>query len=50
MADLIVTNSETTLVCRTAGDPAAPLLLFLHGFPEYSGAWAGMFARLSDRF
>src|SRR4029453_14196180 len=24
---------------RSMGDPAAPLLLFLHGFPEYSGAW-----------
>jgi pimeloyl-ACP methyl ester carboxylesterase len=24
---------------RAMGDPAAPLLLFLHGFPEYSGAW-----------
>ena len=21
------------------GDPKAPLILFLHGFPEYSGAW-----------
>ncbi len=35
---------------RTAGDPAAPLVLFLHGFPEYSGAWDGMLRRLSDRF
>lgn len=24
---------------RSAGDPAAPLLLFLHGFPEHAGAW-----------
>jgi pimeloyl-ACP methyl ester carboxylesterase len=24
---------------RAMGDPAAPLMLFLHGFPEYSGAW-----------
>src|SRR5215510_10157529 len=24
---------------RAAGDPNAPLVLFLHGFPEYSGAW-----------
>ncbi|MEX2520500.1 MAG: alpha/beta hydrolase [Paracoccaceae bacterium] len=36
--------------CLTAGDPAAPLLLFLHGFPEYSGAWTEMLARLSDQF
>jgi len=24
---------------RAMGDPSAPLVLFLHGFPEYSGAW-----------
>ena len=24
---------------RSTGDPQAPLMLFLHGFPEYSGAW-----------
>ncbi|MBX9589158.1 MAG: alpha/beta fold hydrolase [Hyphomonadaceae bacterium] len=24
---------------RALGDPQAPLILFLHGFPEYSGAW-----------
>ena len=24
---------------RAMGDPDAPLMLFLHGFPEYSGAW-----------
>lgn len=24
---------------RSAGEPGAPLVLFLHGFPEYSGAW-----------
>ncbi len=27
------------LQVRAMGDPAAPLVLFLHGFPEYSGAW-----------
>jgi len=27
------------LLVRSMGDPAAPLVLFLHGFPEYSGAW-----------
>ena len=24
---------------RAMGEPGAPLVLFLHGFPEYSGAW-----------
>jgi pimeloyl-ACP methyl ester carboxylesterase len=27
------------LSTRALGDPQAPLVLFLHGFPEYSGAW-----------
>src|SRR4026208_2571335 len=27
------------LLVRSMGDPGAPLALFLHGFPEYSGAW-----------
>jgi len=27
------------LHARAVGDPKAPLILFLHGFPEYSGAW-----------
>jgi epoxide hydrolase 4 len=27
------------LQTRAEGDPSAPLILFLHGFPEYSGAW-----------
>jgi pimeloyl-ACP methyl ester carboxylesterase len=27
------------LHCRHVGDAGAPLILFLHGFPEYSGAW-----------
>ncbi|MDX5382616.1 MAG: alpha/beta hydrolase [Rhodobacterales bacterium] len=32
------------------GPPDAPILLMLHGFPEYSGAWAELAQRLSDRF
>ena len=31
-----------TLEVREAGDPALPLLLFLHGFPEHAGAWDGL--------
>ena len=27
------------LFVRSVGDPAAPLALLLHGFPEFSGAW-----------
>ncbi len=36
--------------CLLAGDSASPLLLMLHGFPEYSGAWAGLMERLRDAF
>lgn len=49
-------RSETVAVrplsfhCRVAGAPERPLLLFLHGFPEYSGAWDEMLERLSERF
>ena len=32
------------------GPKDAPILLMLHGFPEYSGAWAELAERLSDRF
>ncbi|MFD1193287.1 alpha/beta fold hydrolase [Seohaeicola saemankumensis] len=35
---------------RAWGPPDAPILLMLHGFPEYSGAWAELAERLSDRF
>lgn len=34
----------------TAGERRNPVLLFLHGFPEYSGAWREVMARLSDQF
>ncbi len=27
------------IAVRALGDTASPLILFLHGFPEYSGAW-----------
>ncbi|TYO89975.1 alpha/beta fold hydrolase [Oceanicella actignis] len=36
--------------CLTAGPRDAPMILMLHGFPEYSGAWEEMIARLSDSF
>ncbi len=36
--------------CLVGGDPSAPMLLMLHGFPEYSGAWEEMIDRLSGDF
>ena len=35
---------------RTWGNPDSPMILMLHGFPEYGGAWAEIATRLSDRF
>lgn len=34
----------------TAGDPQAHCLLFLHGFPEYCGAWTDVIPHLADHF
>lgn len=34
---------------RAVGDSAAPLMLFLHGFPEYSGAWDDVLPAFADR-
>ncbi|MEP7350005.1 MAG: alpha/beta hydrolase [Sphingorhabdus sp.] len=34
----------------TAGDPANPAIIFLHGFPESHRTWRHQIAALSDRF
>ncbi len=33
-----------------AGAPGAPLVLFLHGFPEYAGAWTDVLPAFGDRY
>jgi epoxide hydrolase 4 len=38
------------LFVRSAGDPAAPLVLLLHGFPEYSGAWSEVLPAFASDF
>jgi pimeloyl-ACP methyl ester carboxylesterase len=38
------------LFVRSVGDPAAPLVLFLHGFPEYSGAWDKVLPAFAAQF
>ena len=35
---------------RRWGDPSLPVLLLLHGFPEYGGAWSDLAPHLADRF
>ena len=39
-----------TLQCRAAGRPGAPLLMFLHGFPEAAFVWDAMLEHFSDRY
>lgn len=35
---------------REWGEETAPVLLMLHGFPEYGKAWEGLAGRLGDRY
>ncbi|MFC3117810.1 alpha/beta fold hydrolase [Jhaorihella thermophila] len=35
---------------RHWGDPVAPVLLMLHGFPEYGGGWGDLAPHLAQRF
>lgn len=45
-----VSVGDANLHYLAAGDPSKPMLLFLHGFPEFSGMWRETMTRLSDRF
>lgn len=38
-----------TLSCRTAGDPGAPSVMLLHGFPEGAFVWDDVMQRLGGR-
>lgn len=40
----------TRLHVASTGDPEAPLMICLHGFPEYWAAWKEVMGLLSDRF
>jgi len=42
-------NGET-LNYTTAGDPAAPLLLMVHGWGSFHGVWAGTMAALAESY
>ena len=45
----IVANGQTFHVL-SAGDPSAPLVLCLHGFPEFSGAWSEVLPQLAGTY
>ncbi|RYZ21923.1 MAG: alpha/beta hydrolase [Chitinophagaceae bacterium] len=39
LRDQYVTVNNISLRCSVAGNPARPAIVFLHGFPEWGGAW-----------
>jgi pimeloyl-ACP methyl ester carboxylesterase len=43
-------STGVTLDVYTAGDPANPAIIFLHGFPESHRTWRHQVAAFSDRF
>jgi pimeloyl-ACP methyl ester carboxylesterase len=40
--------SGIRLSCRASGSPAAPVLLFLHGFPEAAFVWDALLEHFAD--
>ena len=46
----LVSLDEITLNVLSCGTPGKPVMLFLHGFPEYSGMWAGVMPQFADRY
>jgi pimeloyl-ACP methyl ester carboxylesterase len=47
---LTVRSGEVSLSVRRAGDPAAPTVLMLHGYPDTQGVWVPVAQRLAARF
>lgn len=43
-------SEQPFLSCRIAGQPGAPLLLFLHGFPEANFVWDGLLTHFGGRY
>ena len=43
-------SNGITLSCRASGKPGAPVLLFLHGFPEAAFVWDELLEHFGDRY
>lgn len=43
-----LSDNGQSIFVRTVGRPDAPFVLFLHGFPEYGGAWDHILPRFAD--
>jgi len=50
MRQLTVHVNGIDMFLRAVGNPQAPLVLFLHGFPEYSGAWDEVLPAFAPKF
>ena len=50
MEEIWHTTRNGPVFARHWGDPKAPVLLMLHGFPEYGGAWSTLAPHLADEF
>jgi epoxide hydrolase 4 len=50
MRQLTVRVNGIDMFQRAVGSPQAPLVLFLHGFPEYSGAWDEVLPAFAPNF
>ena len=50
MRHTMVRVNGIDLHLRAMGEPEAPLILFLHGFPEFSGAWDEVLPAFADAF
>ena len=46
----IILSSGIELSCRASGPKGAPVLLFLHGFPEAAFVWDDLLERFSGRY
>jgi pimeloyl-ACP methyl ester carboxylesterase len=44
------TGSALKIFYREAGQPDAPIVLLLHGFPTSSHQYRGLIARLADKY
>ena len=47
---IITLPSGIRLSCRTSGTPGAPLLMFLHGFPEGAFVWDELLEHFGTRY
>lgn len=50
LRETTVTVGTISLNVLLCGDPARPPMLFLHGFPEFSGMWAEILPHFADRY